>query len=398
MDYVITGTGCVSPYGQTTADLLTGIAAGKSALTRQADFACFGQSSGVVGLVNNLDKPDGFPVKFKRTPKCNQMALIAAEQAINESHLPLATEADSVGVFYCTDHGPEEQTCRYLDALFLKSPRLVSPLLFQNTTFAAGAGELSLHYQIKGPSYTVTTGFHSFYLAIDLARMAIDTGRIRYALIVGTDELTTVQFRALVKLGLAAHQANGLNGVGTGNGFIPAEGAAAIILESGHTAVARNIHPMAKISGIGTGHDAQKARQAAANGSGLQHAVRRALNEAGCQTHEIDAVFLSASGFEQLDSAELQAMATVGFNSSGTCYTAIKSLVGESHAASAAIQLIIALDALKHDRVPPTLLHSTDPNYTGSLSQAQKQMPLNRLLLNAQSPGGGSASLILESV
>ena len=223
----VTGAGSVSPFGIGTEALWRGVCECRNCFSTNQDWATASGSHGVAGRIASVETPVGFPARFRRIPRAYQFALLAADQALRQAKLEPASESESVGLFFCTDHGAEEQSSQFLDDLFLKSPRLVRPLLFQNTTFAAGAGELSLHYRIKGPSYTLTSGFHGFIQALTLASAALSAGRIRYALVVACDELTRLQYQVLSNLGVLAKSSTTRPYDDRRDGVIPAEGAAA---------------------------------------------------------------------------------------------------------------------------------------------------------------------------
>jgi 3-oxoacyl-[acyl-carrier-protein] synthase II len=348
----------------------------------------------MAGRIARLEIPEGFPARFRRLPRAYQFALLAADQALRQAGLVPESESESVGLFFCTDHGAEEQTSQFLDDLFLKSPRLVRPLLFQNTTFAAGAGELSLHYRIKGPSYTLTSGFHSVIMALALASIAVSAGRVRYALVVACDELTRLQYQVLANLGVLAQSPAARPYDARRDGIIPSEGAAALVVEPVDSARARGAPVLGLVAGAGSSHDHRPRREADPSGGGLQRAMRRATDQAGLGLSQVEAILSSASGSRLLDRAEMRALRALG----AECLppvTALKSLLGEAHAASPGLHIVAALRILSEGLLPPTV--GWDQEAPEGLRPVVRPMtiPAQRLLINAYSPGGGAASLVL---
>ena len=371
MDACIVGLGAVSPMG-----------AGVSALTRDLEnrlpeliaspFSCSTHegddwSGSVPDSVFELDN-----AKLKRMPRCNRLALMAVDEALSHSGIKPSDESASVGIFYCTDHGPESQTCRFLDTLFLKTPRLVSPLLFQNTTFAAGAGEISMRHGVQGPSYSVVNGFQGMLTAIDLASMALSLGRINYAILVATDELNTLQQQSLVSMGLARDV--GASTVKVAHGFAPAEGAAALILTSPPTCRARHHKPLASIMGVGHGHDAMSHRRTDPEGTALALAMRAAVG--GEDLSCVSSIWLAANGHPVMDKAERCAIDSFGATPGNVPCIALKHLIGESHAAAPGLQIISSIHSAVNGLIPQSTPFS---------------------LINALSPGGGAASLLLAA-
>jgi 3-oxoacyl-[acyl-carrier-protein] synthase II len=396
----ITGTGVVSPFGVGLDLFREGILEARSCLRTVDDFAEMSASHGLAGNVPDFQSTQySASPRFGRLPKAYQYAMVAADEALRDARLDPAAAGDQCGVFFATDHGAIEQTRRFVHDLLSKSPRLVSPLLFQNTTFAAGAGEISLRYGIKGPSYTMTSGYISLVVALYAAVVAIMNHRVTYGLVVGCDELSAIQYLALSRLGcLAGTPARSCPFDVRRNGFIPAEGAVAFVLESSQAAAARGQAVQGHLLGLGLAHDTGTGHQPSRDGCGFEQAMRQALTAGRTLPAGVDFVSAAANSSPRLDRAEAAAIRRVSAERDTPLQvTALKSLVGEAHAAAAGMQVASCLISFAEGIIVSTRNYALpDPEcpVTVVAEQALRQ-EVNTALVNSFSPGGACGSILL---
>jgi 3-oxoacyl-[acyl-carrier-protein] synthase II len=396
----ITGTGVVSPFGVGLGLFREGLLEARSGLRTVDDFAEASASHGLAGRVPAFESTQyGTSRRFGRLPTSYQYAIVAADEALRNARLDPAAAGERCGVFFATDHGAIEQTRRFVHDLLSKSPRLVSPLLFQNTTFAAGAGEISLRYGIKGPSYTVTSGYVSLVVALYAAVVAIMNRRVTYGLVVGCDELSAIQYMALARLGwLAGTPARSCPFDARRTGFVPAEGAVAFVLESSQTAAARGQAVRGHLRGIGLAHDTGAGHQPSQDGHGFEQAMRQALSAAGTIPAGVDFVSAAANSSPRLDRAEAAAIRRVSAERDTPLpVTGLKSLVGEAHAAAAGMQVVSCLISFAEGIVVPTRNYARpDPQCpVAVVAETPLRQEVNTALVNSFSPGGACGSIVL---
>jgi 3-oxoacyl-[acyl-carrier-protein] synthase II len=123
--------------------------------------------------------------------------------------------------------------------------------------------------------------------------------------------------------------------------------------------------------------------------------MTRAMEQAGLGLDQIDAVLASASGSRLLDRAEMRALRSLEAAAAQPPVTALKSVLGEAHAASPALHVTCALRILSSGLLPPTRgWEQPEPEGLRPVD-LQTKMSARRLLINAYSPGGGAASMVL---
>jgi 3-oxoacyl-[acyl-carrier-protein] synthase II len=110
---------------------------------------------------------------------------------------------------------------------------------------------------------------------------------------------------------------------------------------------------------------------------------------------QIDAILGSGSGSRLLDQAEMRALRALGKGSLPPL-TALKSMLGEAHSASPGLDVVAALRMIGEGVLPPTLGWEREASERLRPVVQPMKMPLERLLINANSPGGGAASLVLQ--
>jgi 3-oxoacyl-(acyl-carrier-protein) synthase len=397
----IIGIGAVSPLGVGVDSLVQGIAEGRCPLVEVAQFRERVGTHGVAGLVSPW-VPSTFDSsgRFARLPRAWQFALVACDEALRSAGLGGPEAGEQAGVFFGTDHGAVGHTEAFLRDLIGKSPRLVSPLSFQNTTLASGAGEVSLRFRIKGPSITVPSGYVSLAGTMMAAAISLANRRIRYAVVVLTEELTGLQFLALSRLGRVSPSGVSRPFESEADGFVPSEGAACLVLARCDDAIAA-AHVVGYVYGVGLAHSTIHPKRTDPIGCAIESAMRRALLGPRMQPEDIAFVSAAANSCPLQDRAEALALGRLAED--GPCplaVTALKAHLGEGHSVSPAFQVIAALDALQRNRLPRTV-HSVGIKRlpVPVLSDVPRSIASGRVaLVNAQSPGGGTGSIVVGAV
>jgi len=184
------------------------------------------------------------------------------------------------------------------------------------------------------------------------------------------------------------------------DGFVVAEGAAALILEELGHAQARGARIHAEICGYGATADGHHITTPSPGGAGAVRAARRALQKAGLEADRIDLVSAHATGTGEGDPTELIGINTlVGDHARNVSVTATKSSIGHTLGAAGAVAAVATVRALEEGVVPPTL-NLVDPDErAGALDltplQARRR-DLDVALLNSFGFGGQNAAIILR--
>jgi len=395
-DVVVTGVGAVSPLGVGAAKLHERWVAGMCGIVDGE------------GRCSEFEPTEHFSVKeARRADRFTQLVLVATREALAdagwEDELPYP--AEEVGAIIGTGIGGIG-TIESNDRMLIEhGPKRVSPLAVPLMMGNAGAGAVSMHHGLKGPSYGVVSACAAGTHAIGSAMRAIQAGDATAVVAGGTEA-------ALTELSRAAFVAvEALSEIGISrpfdvrrDGFVMGEGAAALVLENGETARARGARILAVLRGYGATSDAFHLTAPPASGEGAARAITRALTDAGVSPDEL--VYVNAHGTSTPinDAAETNALKTaLGDAAKRIPISSTKSAIGHLLGAAGAVEAVATILALRARVIPPTLgLEQQDPeldlDYVPLVARAL-DVNGDRLLAisNSFGFGGHNAVLCLEA-
>lgn len=401
---VISGLGVVSPFGAGKPSFVAGIRNGASAAGAIGRFDTSRYRSRKACLITETGfrAADG---SLGRLPLVYQYGFAAAQECIEDSRLNLNDEdKDRIGIFFGTACNAD-QTERYHTTLIEKGPNLVSPLLFQNTTYMAGPGTLSIKHHITGPSIALPGGYSSGIQALDMAVSFVADRRIDIALVVAADELSRLHFEALAALKLLAVQTRECDEASRPfdaqrNGIIAGEGAGAIVIERASHARRRGARVYAEVAGVGLSNDAYRAADISPQGIGLENAMRVALEESHASPNEVAYIAAAANSTKRFDQAEVAAIKRLfKAQAFGVAISSVKSMLGETFAAGSILNIIACVVAINHRFVPPTInYHNADPACDLDFVPNEPRMArVEVAMANSYSFGGGCGSVIIRA-
>lgn len=184
------------------------------------------------------------------------------------------------------------------------------------------------------------------------------------------------------------------------DGFVLAEGAATLVLESLEHAQARGARIHAELCGYGATADASHITLPAPGGTGALRAGRRALVKAGIDASEIDFVSAHATSTPGGDMEELAAIRSLlGDRAPQVAVSATKSSIGHTLGAAGAIAAVATILAMRDGRIPPTLnLTHPDPG-VGDMDLTPlvaRDRAVRVALVNAFGFGGQNSAIVLR--
>ncbi|HVR08927.1 MAG TPA: beta-ketoacyl synthase N-terminal-like domain-containing protein [Thermoanaerobaculia bacterium] len=421
---VVTGTGVVSPLGDSAAALHQALAAGTRARKpielfdggaiagaaragRDDGWEGGGPGSWQGGEIRPFD-PQGYVGERNLRPldRTSRLLVVAAQLALADSAWSAdARRAAEVGLVVGTTFCSVRTIAEFDRRALRLGPSHASPLDFANSVINAAAGQAAIWHGLRGVNSTVAGGEASGLLAIAHAAELVRAGRAQALLAGGAEELCFESFFGYARAGrLCGSRRPGeeerpVPFDARRNGFSLAEGAALLVLEDAGAAAARGAAARAEVLGWGTAFavGADAAGLAAAVG----RAVRLALADAGTAPQEIGCLSASASGSREVDRAEaLGVAAALGERAATLPVTAIKAMLGEGLGVSGAWQAL-DLVATIADGVLPGIagLAEIDPGLplpgavaaTRQLAAAARR----RVLATAIGADGHCAALVL---
>jgi 3-oxoacyl-[acyl-carrier-protein] synthase II len=183
------------------------------------------------------------------------------------------------------------------------------------------------------------------------------------------------------------------------DGFVIGEGGAVFVLEELEQACRRGAFIWGELIGYGSSQDAYRITDARPDGSGVAHAIVRALKDAALNTDDID--YLNAHGTSTVMNDKIETLAikrALGAHAHRLPVSSTKSMLGHATTACAAIELAICLLALNRGVIPPTInYHAPDPDCDlDYVPNNAREHRCRHIMSNSIGFGGQNAALIVS--
>jgi 3-oxoacyl-[acyl-carrier-protein] synthase II len=298
-----------------------------------------------------------------------QFAVAAAQEAVDQAQIG-GVNGERVGVVWGTGAGGLPYVDSILGERFDRAWTACEPLSLFKTIPDAAATALAMRFGARGPVSTVTAACVSSTLAIVQAVRLIRDGHADVVICGGSEAWLTPMgigsFSLLRALSTAYNdtpeRASRPFDAGR-DGFVPAEGAGALVLEAAEHARARGAAPIAMISGCGVTNDAHHLSAPLADGSQAARTITLALDDAGIAPQDVGYVNAHGTSTKLNDIAETVALKrALGAHAYRAPVSATKSMTGHGLGASGAWETIVTALSLRGQVVHPTInLETPDP-------------------------------------
>jgi len=349
VDIAVTGLGAICAAGDDVPALWEAVQSGRTGLRPVARFDVSAFSGPIAGEVPG-DPATRLPAAAALGDRVVDLALVAAREAwsdacVDESGVP----TDRIAVVVGTSSGSlvadeiteAEEQVDPLGVAALKS------WAHHRRIAVAVADALGA----EGPRFTLSSACTSGNVALALAADLLDTGQSDLVLIGGADGMSRRKYAGFDALGAIAPGACApfSDPVGMNLG----EGAAFLVLEH---AGERGARERARWLGSGMSADAFHPTAPDPRGRGVARAIRAALEEAGVPNHAVGWYDAHATGTELNDQAEWRGVVrAVGDHADHLPASGPKSFFGHTFGAAGALEAVLAVLALEHQAIPPTL-------------------------------------------
>lgn len=405
---VVTGIGAITPIGCGRAGLWCGLRRGRPVIRSITRFDPAPFRSQVAAEIDDFVPADHMQAdRARRADRCSQLAVAASRMALADAGLDGAGSraARRAAVFVGSALGGvpfgEEQHARFLS----RGIRAVEPALALTVFGGAPAANVAIEFGLTGPIVGNANSCASGAVAIGEAAHAIRHGTVEVAVAGGAEApLSPLTFGAFDLI----RALSTLNATPTGasrpfdrerDGFVMAEGAAILVLESWDHARRRGALPYAELLGYGATNDAYHMVRPLPSGHQAARAMLLALREARRSPREIDYVNAHATATPLGDAAEARALHHIfGAVPNQPPVSGTKGLYGHPLGASGAIEAAITVLALVHGWLPPTTnLDHPDPACTlQHVPPTGCASPVEVAMTNSFGFGGINASLVLS--
>jgi 3-oxoacyl-[acyl-carrier-protein] synthase II len=404
---VITGLGVVSPVGLTTEQFFNNLMAGNSGIKPLQRPFTDQLSIRIAACIDDFDPAAHFSkMQLTSIERFSQLALVAAEQAVQDANLVLnESEYHRAGVYMgsCLG-GAGTLEDGYIEVFKCDKPR-VKPLSVLLSMNNAAASHLSIKYHLQGPNITYSTACSSSAIAIGEAYRQIKHGYADVMLAGGAEAMLTLgAMKAWEALRTLAQEDP--EDVGASckpfsknrSGLVLGEGAAVLVLEDAERAIQRGATIYAELAGYDCSSDASHITKPDA--AGQTRTILNALRDAKLQAQDIGYINAHGTATQAGDIEETRALKQAfGEHAYRIPVSSTKSMHGHLMGATGAVEFMVAVMALQNNAIPPTInLQQPDPecdlDYVPNAGRTGVQ--LNAVMSNSFAFGGTNAVLIAK--
>jgi 3-oxoacyl-[acyl-carrier-protein] synthase II len=367
---VITGMGTLNPLGNDVATSWGALLKGVSGIGPLEGFQTDDLAVRFGGQIKGFDPESVLDKKeARRFDPFLQFAMAAAVEAVSDSGWTVPAErSERTGVLIGSGIAGLTTMLENCEALVNRGPRRVSPFFVPYTIANMASGIVSIRYGARGPNSCVVTACSTGTHAIGDAFRLIQRGDADVMIAGGVEAPVN-------RLGLAGFAS--MRALSTRNddpqrasrpfdrgrdGFVIAEAAGVVVLESLEHALARGARIRAEIVGYGMSGDANHMTSPHEHGLGAQLSMRAALRDADLRPEDVDYVNAHGTSTELNDKIETYAIKQVfGAHAGKLAVSSTKSMTGHALGGAGGLEAIFCALTVAQGKIPPTINY-TDPD------------------------------------
>ncbi|HVS78009.1 MAG TPA: beta-ketoacyl-[acyl-carrier-protein] synthase family protein [Steroidobacteraceae bacterium] len=403
----VTGMGLISPLGNTCAEAFANAQAGRSAIRRLETSWSDKLTAPLAACVRFRGEEHFPPPRLRMLDRVSQLALVAARHAIGEAQLDMsATDRRRVGVFIGTGMGGALTTDDGYLSLYRDGCERMKPFSILMGMTNAPAAWIGIEHDLSGPNLTYSTACSSSAVAIGEAWLRLRRGDIDVAIAGGSEApLSYGAMKAWEALHTLASEdlddpsASCKPFAANRSGLVLGEGASILVLEDWERAVSRGAAIRGELLGYGLSTDSSHITRPTIAGQAA--AMRAALRSAEIPADAIDSINAHGTGTQANDSVETAAIKEIfGERAYRIPVSATKSIHGHLLGASGALELALALLALRQEVLLPTMhLHApaADCDLDYVPNHARREAGARTVMSSSFAFGGTNAVLVASA-
>jgi 3-oxoacyl-[acyl-carrier-protein] synthase II len=402
---VVTGMGALTPVGLDVPSTWSALVRGESGVAPVENIDTTDLEVTIAGQVKGFEPTSYLDRKeARRLDRFLQLGLVATQQAVADARLTVAPEeADQVGVLVGSGIGGISTLVDGVTTLVQKGPDRVSPFLVPMFLPDMLSGMIAIQTGARGPNYSANSACATAGHCIGEATATIRRGDAE-VMLAGASEAP------ITRIGLSAF--NNMRALSRRNdeprrasrpfdldrdGFVLAEAAGVLVLESLEHAQARGAPIYAEIAGYAATADAYHITAPRDDGEGAASAMRKALRQAGLAPSDIGYINAHGTSTPHNDRTESTAMISV-FGEHAPPISSTKSMTGHLIGASGAVEAIVCIKTILDGCLPPTINYDTpDPDcpldYVPNVARPAR---VDAALSNSLGFGGHNTALIVR--
>lgn len=343
-------------------------------------------------------------VEMRRLDRSEQFALIASREAWKDAGSPDDIDKERLGVVIASGIGGVITLLDQFDNLKEKGARGVSPHTVPMLMPNGPAANVGLELQAKAGVHTPVSACASGAEAIGYAFEMIKNNRADIIVSGGVEaaihQLPMAGFAAMKALSTRndAPERASRPYDRDRDGFVLGEGGGVLILEEYEHAKARGAKIYCEIAGQGLTSDGYHIAAPDPEGSGVQRAIKFALENSGLSTKDIVHLNAHATSTPAGDVAEANALRkALGADADHVAVSATKSMTGHLLGGAGAIESVFIVKALQDRLAPPTInIENLDPAVTiDVVREKPRQLPAGDIAALNDSFGFGGHNVVL---
>jgi len=398
---VITGAGTINALGSNVPKTLEAMREGHCGI-RQLNFCDVERLSIKIGApVQNFDEAYHFNrQQLSLYDRFTQFSLLAAREAITESGIIFSGDlAERSGVILGTAAGGMNTWEDNYRAVYKEGKNRVHPLVVPKLMNNAATSHVSMEFNLRGPSFTVSTACASSNHAIGLAFQMVRSGMARSMIAGGSEAMLTFggikAWEGLRVMSNNACRPFSLNR----SGMVQGEGAGVFVLETYKDATDRGAEILAEIVGFAMTSDASNIVMPTKQGAA--RAMQGALLDAKMDVSEIGYINAHGTGTAANDKTECSAILDVfGVQTDQLMISSTKSMHGHLIGGTGAVELLACIMALRDGVIAPTIGYEVaDPDCAlDVVPNMARNAKVSGVVSNAFAFGGMNAVLALKAI
>lgn len=406
---VVTGLGAISALGHNVDEFWANLLAGKCGIDRVTLFDAKDHTCQIGAEVRNWDVNQHMdPKEARRNDRYTHFGFCAARQAVADAKLDMTKEdADRVGVLIGSGIGGMWTIETQHKNLIEKGPRKVSPFMIPALISNMVGGLVAIDLGARGPNFGVVSACATATHAIGESLRMIRGGEADVMVCGGAEAAIT----PLAYAGFCSMKAMSTNNDNpqkssrpfdaNRDGFVMAEGAGILVLESLEHALARGARIYCELSGYAATCDAYHITSPDPDGKGLSLAMSRALNDARVRPDEIDYINAHGTSTPYNDKFETLAIKKVfGEHARKVAISSTKSMTGHLLGAAGGIEAVVSVKTIQTGEIAPTInLETPDPECDlDYVPNVKRSANVRTVLSDNLGFGGQNAALVFRKL
>jgi 3-oxoacyl-(acyl-carrier-protein) synthase len=403
----VTGIGVATPLGHSASEIFDAARAGRSGI-RQLDTSFAQRLISPIAATVDFNGADHFqPAKLRMLDRVSQLAVVTANRALADSRGELsAADRKRTGVFLGTGMGGIGTIDDGYQTLYGEDSDRIKPFMILMGMHNAPAAWIGIEHGLTGPNLTYSTACSSSAVAIGEAWQRVGRGELDVAIAGGAEAPLSFgslkaweALRTVASLDTDEPSASCKPFSRNRSGMVLGEGAAMVVLESWDRAVSRGAPIYGELTGYGLNTDVAHITRPTVEGQAA--AMRAALESASLDAADVDAINAHGTGTLANDATETAAIRAVFGSRAGLIpISATKALHGHLLGATAALEFVLSLMAMRHSVALPTM-HLLMPDPACDLdyvpNEVRSGISVRNMLSNSFAFGGTNAVLAFRA-